>query len=89
MVYVSYSDFLDEQQKASGGSYPKMVDLCFPEKEPEVQKVLGLPDRFAVAAMVPLGVPVKQLTKLSRKPVEEFVTVDSFDGQPFTIGATP
>jgi len=33
------------------------------EKEPEVQKVLGLPSSYAVAAMLPIGVPVKQLTK--------------------------
>ncbi|MED5394297.1 MAG: nitroreductase, partial [Actinomycetota bacterium] len=36
----------------------------------------------AVAAMLPLGVPVRQLTKLSRRPVEDFTTVDRFDGQP-------
>ncbi|MBT6444832.1 MAG: nitroreductase family protein [Acidimicrobiaceae bacterium] len=55
------------------------------EKEPEVQKVLGLPSSYAVAAMLPIGVPVKQLTKLRRKQVEEFVTVDSFDGPAFTV----
>ena len=55
------------------------------EKEPEVQKVLGLPRSYAVAAMLPIGVPVKQLTKLRRKQVEEFVTVDSFDGPAFTV----
>ena len=36
----------------------------------------------AVAAMVPLGRPVKQLTKLTRKPVESFATIDRFDGEP-------
>ena len=55
------------------------------EKEPEVQKVLGLPSSYAVAAMLPIGVPVKQLTKLRRKQVEELVTVDSFDGPAFTV----
>ena len=55
------------------------------EKEPEVQKVLGLPSSYAVAAMLPIGVPVKQLTKLRRKQVEEFVTIDSFDGPAFTV----
>ncbi len=55
------------------------------EKEPEVQQLLGLPSHYAVAAMLPIGVPVKQLTKLRRNPVEDFVTIDSFDGDAFTI----
>ena len=47
--------------------------------------MLGLPSSYAVAAMLPIGVPVKQLTKLRRKQVEEFVTIDSFDGPAFTV----
>lgn len=49
-------------------------------EEPKVQALLGIPDNHAVAAMVPLGHPVKQLTKLRRDPVESFTTVDRFDG---------
>jgi len=48
--------------------------------EPEVQKLFGVPSYMAAAALVPLGRPVKQLTKLSRKPVEEFTTIDALDG---------
>ena len=55
------------------------------DQEPAVQQVLGIPETHAVAAMLPIGVPVKQLTKLRRKPVEEFVTIDSYDGEPFTV----
>jgi nitroreductase len=50
--------------------------------EPAVKALLGLPEAYAVAAMVPLGRPVKQLTKLTRKPVEAFATFDRFDGEP-------
>lgn len=53
--------------------------------EAEVQELLGIPEHHAVAAMVPLGHPVKQLTKLRRKPVQEFTTVDRFDGAPFAV----
>jgi nitroreductase len=53
--------------------------------EPEVKALLGLPDGYAVAAMVPLGKPVKQLTKLTRKPVEAFATLDRFDGEPLRV----
>ena len=34
----------------------------------------------AVAAVVPLGRPVKVLTKLKRQPLEEFVTRERYDG---------
>ncbi len=53
--------------------------------EAEVQKLLGLPEHHAVAAMVPLGHPTKQLSKLKRLPVESFTTVDRFDGPAFTV----
>ncbi|MDG2428383.1 MAG: nitroreductase family protein [Acidimicrobiales bacterium] len=42
--------------------------------------LLGLPETHAIASMIPLGVPVRQLTRLSRNPVEEFTTIDRFDG---------
>ena len=50
--------------------------------EDEVQKALNLPSHYAVAAMVPLGRPQKQLKKLTRKPVAEFATWDTLDGKP-------
>jgi nitroreductase len=53
-------------------------------QESKAQEILGLPSHHAVAALVPLGHPVKQLTKLKRLPVEDFATVDRFDGPPFT-----
>lgn len=53
-------------------------------EESAVQKLLGLPSHHAVAAMVPLGHPVKQLTKLRREPVESFTTIDRFDGETFS-----
>ncbi|MEZ5281733.1 MAG: nitroreductase family protein [Acidimicrobiales bacterium] len=52
-------------------------------KEPEVQALLGVPSHHAIAALVPLGHPVKQLTKLRRLDVEDFTTVDRFDGPVF------
>ena len=53
-------------------------------REPEAQEVLGLPGHVAVAALVPLGYPRKQLTRLTRKPVEDFATIDRFDGPALT-----
>jgi hypothetical protein len=35
--------------------------------------------------MLFLGVPVHQPTRLRRRPVEEFATIDRFDGPPLTV----
>ncbi len=52
-------------------------------KEREAQALFGIPEHYAVAAMLPIGKPVKQLTRLKRKPVAAFTTVDAFDGDVF------
>ena len=51
-------------------------------EEPNVQALLGIPSHVAVAAVMPLGRPVKQLTKLKRKSVPEFVTLERWQGRP-------
>lgn len=53
-------------------------------EEPAVLTLLGAPDRYALAAIVPLGRPVKQLTRLKRQEVADFVTLETFDGEPLT-----
>jgi nitroreductase len=51
-------------------------------QEPAVRQLLHIPDTHALATMLPLGRPVKLVTKLRRAPVESFTTVDAFDGPP-------
>jgi nitroreductase len=51
--------------------------------EPELQALLRAPAHFAVAAVMPLGKPVKQLTRLKRHPVNRIATVGAFDGPAF------
>ncbi len=51
--------------------------------EPKVQALLNIPADFAVAAVVPLGKPVKQLTKLRRNSVEQIASRERFDGPVF------
>lgn len=51
-------------------------------REPELQELLGVPRHLAFAAMVLLGKPVKQLTRLKRRPVDEFAVLERFDGAP-------
>jgi nitroreductase len=52
-------------------------------EEPRIRELLGVPESYAVAAVVPLGKPRKQLTKLRRASVAELATRERFDGPPF------
>lgn len=49
-------------------------------EEAEVMKLLDIPEHWAVATIMPLGKPTKQLTKLKRKPVEDILYTDSWSG---------
>jgi nitroreductase len=55
-------------------------------EEPKVQALLRIPKDHAVCAVVPLGKPVKQLSKLKRRTVEEIASREQFDGEPFGKG---
>lgn len=50
------------------------------KNEPALRDALSLPDHFAVAAVVALGYPEVRHTKLTRRLVEDFTTIDRFDG---------
>ena len=50
--------------------------------EPVAGPALGLPAHHALAATIFLGVPVHQPTRLRRREVAEFTTIDRFDGDP-------
>jgi nitroreductase len=52
-------------------------------EEPKVRDLLGMPDELAVAAVIALGYPVRELRKLRRAPVEDFTTVDRAGGPRF------
>ena len=51
-------------------------------QEGKVKELLGVPENVAVCAVVPLGRPVKQLTKLRRGTVEGFTVRERWDGDP-------
>jgi nitroreductase len=57
--------------------------------EPDAAPLLGLPSDHALAATIFLGHPVKQPTKLTRRPVESFTTIDRFDGPTFGYEGEP
>jgi nitroreductase len=98
-VVASFDKDLDRIGVISGGSiYPFVWNILLAARneglggvlttylapeEPKVQELLNIPSTHAVAAMLPIGHPVKQLTKLRRLPVEDFTTIDRFDGDVF------
>jgi nitroreductase len=47
-------------------------------QEEDIQTLLDIPPHWAVATIMPLGKPVKQLTKLKRKPVEDILCTNSW-----------
>lgn len=55
-------------------------------QEPALRALLGLPAHVAVAAVMPLGRPVKRITKLKRKPVAEFAMLEKWGGTPLQSG---
>jgi nitroreductase len=98
-VVASLDQYLDRVGVVSGASiYPFVWNVLLAARragfggtittmavaeEPQLQALLHLPRDHAVAAIVPLGKPVKQLTRLTRRPVEEIATRELFDGPPF------
>ncbi|MFT6288071.1 MAG: nitroreductase [Alcanivorax sp.] len=49
-------------------------------EEPAIKMLLDIPPTWAVATIMPLGKPVKQLTKLKRKPVKDILFTDCWSG---------
>lgn len=49
-------------------------------RESDVKALFGVPEEFALAAVIALGTPVHQPSRLRRKPVSDFATFDAFDG---------
>jgi nitroreductase len=68
---------------ARNEGYGGVLNTAVAAEEPRAKDLLGVPDSYAIAAVVPLGKPVRQVTKLRRRPVPEFVTSERFDGAPF------
>ena len=72
----AWSILLAARAEGLGGVMTTMVL----RDEPAVKALLGVPDTCTVAGVLALGHPVHQPTKLRRGAVEEFATLDRFDG---------
>ncbi|MFK7975486.1 MAG: nitroreductase family protein [Halioglobus sp.] len=95
-LVASMDKDLDRVGLVSGGSiYPLVWNILLAARnegyggtmttwgvaqEPTMKPLLGIPDSWAVAAIMPLGKPKKQLTKLKRRPVEEILYTNHWAG---------
>ena len=77
-----WSVLLAARAEGLGGVMTTMVI----REEEAAKELLGVPEEFAIAAVVALGHPVKRPRKLTRADVEDFTTVDSFSGSPLACG---
>ena len=96
-VVASFDRHLDRVGVISGASiYPFVWNILLAARheglggtlttfaagaENELRAHFGVPDEMAFAAMIPMGQPVKQLTKLKRNPVADFVSKEHWDGE--------
>lgn len=96
-VVASFDRHLDRVGVISGASiYPFVWNILLAARheglggtlttfaagaETDVKTHFGVPDEMALAAMIPMGQPVKQLTKLTRKPVADFVRKEHWHGE--------
>jgi nitroreductase len=71
-----WSILLAAREEGLGG----VITTMLIRQEERARELLGVPDEFAIAAVVALGHPVKRRTRLKRGTVEDFATVDRFDG---------
>jgi nitroreductase len=76
----AWSILLAARNEGLGGV---ITTMCVRD-ENKVKALLGASDTQALAAVIALGHPVKQLRRLSRAPVESFATVDRVDGPTFS-----
>ncbi len=74
-----WSVLLAARAKGLGG----VLTTFLSRNEAAAAPLLGLPPDHALVATIFLGVPTHQNTKLSRRPVKSFTTIDRFDGDFF------
>ncbi|MEE2874959.1 MAG: nitroreductase family protein [Chloroflexota bacterium] len=70
---------------ARNEGYGGAITTFIAPEEDKARKILNVPDNYAICALIPIGKPVKQLTKLSRKPVEEITSRETFTGDRFHL----
>jgi nitroreductase len=69
---------------ARDSGFGGVVTTVLVRQEPAVRELLHIPEEHALACTIPLGKPRRQVTRLRRNRVEEFTSLETFDGPAFT-----
>ena len=96
-VVASFDSGLDRVGVISGASiYPFVWNILLAARseglggtlttfaggqEAKLRELIGVPEEMAFAAMIPMGQPVKQLTKLTRNDVHSFTVLEHWNGE--------
>jgi nitroreductase len=75
---LEWNILLAARNEGFGGTITTMAVA----EEPALKELLGIPEPYAVAAVVPLGKPVKQVRRLTRVGVEEMTRLEHWQGGP-------
>ncbi len=75
-----WSILLSARARGLGG----VLTTFLSRAEPDAVPLLRLPPNHALVATIVLGVPVREITRLRRQPVESFASIDTFDGAVLT-----
>lgn len=78
---LAWNILLSARHEGFGGTITTLAVA----REQELRALLGIPPHVAVCAIMPLGRPTRQLTRLERKAVPEFTTRERWDGEPLTL----
>jgi nitroreductase len=79
---LAWNILLASRNEGFGGTITTMAVA----EEPRMRQLLGIPDTYAVACVVPLGKPAHQPRKLSRLEVAELTRLEHWRGGPLTSG---
>ncbi len=71
---------------ARNEGYGGVLTTMVVAEEPRAKQLLAIPEPYAIAAVVPLGKPLHQPTRLTRRGVAEIAMRERFDGLPFGSG---
>ena len=76
-----WSIMLAARERGLGG----VMTTVATRNEEALRSALAIPPNYAVASVVVLGYPLQRPTKLTRKSVAQFTTIDAFDGPAFDV----
>jgi nitroreductase len=76
----AHNILLAARDRGYGGHFTSVLS----RQEPALRELLRIPPEQALGTVLPIGRPQREITKLSRRPVEEFVRLERADGDPLS-----